>query len=175
MTLTRPLAVTIALLLAARPADAQQRETAVPAPSAASARQAPPPILTGSGPNGATLRCRDGSYPPPMAPVSACDGKGGVLVRFPMKATPQQAAAPAPPATRAGARAAARPEARPTPPDSFVPWRVRAAQVNAENAALRPPSGATLRCNDGTWIVRDTTQARCAARGGVQMILPQRP
>lgn len=171
MTSLRHLATVLAVLCAATAADAQQRETAVPASSAGSARQAPTPILTGSGPNGATLRCRDGSYPAPMAPTSACDGKGGVLVRFPVKATPQQAATAAPPA----ARSAARSNPLPAPPESFVPWRARAAQVNAQNAAQRPPAGATLRCNDGTWIVSDTTQARCANAGGVQMRLPHRP
>jgi len=151
---------------------AQQQEAAVPVAGSPTRRQPPPPIMRGSGPNGATIRCRDGSYPAPMAPDAACEGKGGVGVRYPLQATPQQVAPPAPPPAM---RAVGRPEARPAPPDSFVPWRERAARVEAENEKLRLPEGATLRCGDGTWILRDTTSARCAGRGGVQLRFAGRP
>ena len=37
------------------------------------------------------------------------------------------------------------------------------------------PNGATLRCTDGTWIVRDTTSVRCASHGGVQLRIAPGP
>jgi hypothetical protein len=170
-SLTRPvLAGAAALLLAIAPAGAQQRpETAVPVGDAPAAGPNRNTTLRGTGPNGATLRCRDGSYPAPLAPESACDGKGGVLLRFPVRATPQAVQAPARPTVQAQARVVAPDTARPA---GFTPWRERRAAVAAENAAQRPPEGATLRCGDGSWVLRDTTSARCAARGGVALRLP---
>lgn len=141
------------LLAAAQPARAQQTETAVPVNG------------TGRGPNGATLRCKDGSYPAPGAADSACDGKGGVLVRFPARRTPPPPAAAAAPTRPAPPRTVR----DTTPPEGFVPWRERRARAAAEDAQLRIPEGATLRCRDGEWILRDSTTARCAAHGGVQL------
>jgi hypothetical protein len=167
----RPLATaTLALVFAASVATAQQRgEAAVPV-GTGSTRQAPAPVLTGSGPNGATLRCRDGSYPAPMATDDACASKGGVLARFPLRPTPQPAAAPTRP-TRSSLRAA--PDSARRAPDDFVPWRERRAAAAAEEARRRPPAGATLRCGDGSWVVGDTTSARCATKGGVTLRIAQ--
>lgn len=152
----RWLAVVLMLGIAP-PALAQSQETAVPAPGMGG---------LGSGPNGATLRCKDGSYPAAGAADSACDGKGGVLVRFPVRRTPQPPAAVSAPTRPTVQRAAARDT---TPPAGFVPWRERRARAAEESAQQRMPEGATLRCTDGTWVVRDTTSVRCAAHGGVQL------
>jgi len=145
------------LLGIAQPALAQRQETAVPAPGMGG---------VGSGPNGATLRCKDGSYPAPGAADAACDGKGGVLVRFPARRTPQPPAAVSAPTRPPAVRAAPRDT---TPPAGFVPWRERRARAAEESAQQRMPEGATLRCSDGTWVVRDTTSVRCASHGGVQL------
>lgn len=154
----------VALLAVAQPAQAQGTEIAVPAPGMGG---------NGSGPNGATLRCKDGSYPAAGAPDSACDGKGGVLVRFPVRQRPQPTAAVTAPRRPAAARTAPRDT---TPPDGFVPWRDRRSAAAADDAKLRAPDGATLRCTDGTWVVRDTTSLRCASHGGVQLrIAPSTP
>lgn len=128
-----------------------------------------PTVGRGTGPNGATMRCRDGSYPAPGAAATACDGKGGVLVRFPVRATPQQRAQPA--AVRAVPAKAPRDTA---PPAGFSPWKNRAAAAASQNA-VSAPQGATLRCQDGTWIARDTSSVRCAPYGGVQARIAQPP
>jgi len=122
---------------------------------------------TGTGPNGATLRCRDGSYPAPNAADSACETKGGVLVRFPLRRVPQPVAAgtgsaSATPSARAPRADSAAAEIR--RPEGFVPYAERAAQN-----PTAPPEGATLLCTNGTYVVRDTTSARCATHGGVQL------
>jgi hypothetical protein len=113
------------------------------------------------------------------APDSACEGKGGVLVRFPtVRPGPEEAA-------RANARAAeseaaARRARRPAradsvaPPAGFVPF----SQSRASRDTLAPPpEGATLLCGDGSYVVRDTTAVRCQSRGGVRLRLeaPRRP
>lgn len=123
----------------------------------------PEPTLTGSGPNGATIRCRDGSHPAPNAAASACDDKGGVGLRYPMRAVPN------PVVTAPAAAAAATPPAAvraPEPP--LRPWSERAAEVREAERAAMPPRDATLHCNDGTFIARDTSAARCATHGGVR-------
>lgn len=151
----------VLLLGIAQPALAQSTETAVPVVGTTG---------RGAGPNGATMRCKDGSYPEAGAADSACDGKGGVLVRFPVRRAPQPAAAmraPSPPPAR-------RAVTDTTTPAGFVPWRDRRARVAAESARQRMPDGATLRCQDGEWIVRDTTSARCATHGGVQLRIAPR-
>lgn len=168
----------LAAVMFAPDAAAQGAETAVPV--------GPAPI--GMGPNGATLRCRDGFLPPAGAPDAACQGHGGVLARFPLRRTPSRA-------TEAQATARAEAEARErergssssnaamaaaradsTRPTGFEPYAVRRARADSLNrAAATPPAGATLLCTDGTWIVRDTTQARCASHGGLRLILPTSP
>lgn len=168
----------LAAVMFAPDAAAQGTETAVPV--------GPAPV--GMGPNGATLRCRDGFLPPAGAPDAACQGHGGVLVRFPLRRTPSRA-------TEAQATARAEAEARErergsssssaamaaaradsTRPAGFEPYAVRRARADSLNrAAATPPAGATLLCTDGTWIVRDTTQARCASHGGLRLILPTSP
>lgn len=157
----------VLVLAAARPALAQTQETAVPAPGMAG---------TGTGPNGATLRCKDGSYPAPGAVDSACDGKGGVLVRFPVRRNPQPPAAVSAPRPTAARQAASQAVRDTTPPEGFVPWRERRARASEETSQQRMPEGATLRCEDGTWVVRDTTSVRCATHGGVKLrIAPPMP
>jgi hypothetical protein len=130
---------------------------------------APSATVVGHGPNGATLRCRDGSYPTPGAPDSACDAKGGVLTRFPVVRRPA--------ASTGAAVRAARPARDPrlstrdtTPPEGFVSHEEMRRQVQAENArGGRPPEGATLLCANGTYVVADTSATRCAQAGGVRL------
>lgn len=147
-----------ALTVHASPASAQQ------AP-----RSAPDSAVVGHGPNGATLRCRDGSYPSAGAPDSACDTKGGVLARFPVvrrpAATPAAQVRKAPPAR--DPRLTTRDT---TPPEGFVTHEEMRRQVQAANArGGRPPEGATLLCANGTYVVADTAAARCAQAGGVRL------
>ncbi len=132
-------------------------------PSTVDSTRSKPVNLVGLGPNGATLRCRDGSYPAPFAADVACDGKGGVMYRFRVRGTPppppSRATFVAPPAAAVNAPAAERPPSR----------------ANVVIPAERPPEGATLLCKDGSFIVADTTSARCADRGGVKVrFLPRR-
>ena len=176
MTLRRSAILVCAGVLTAiatpRTATAQATETAVPVG----------PAAVGVGPNGATLRCRDGFYPPAGARDSACQDRGGVLVRFPLRRTPSrateaQAAAARDAAARRSTRTATAPaRADSSAPAGFEPYAVRRARADSINrAANTPPVGATLLCTDGTWIVRDTTQSRCATHGGVRVILPPTP
>jgi len=154
-------------------ATAQGTETAVPVG----------PASVGMGPNGATLRCRDGFYPAPGAADSACQDHGGVLARFPLRrgtptraAEAQAAALRAADTQRAQRSATATARADSTRPAGFEPYAQRRARADSLNrAAATPPAGATLLCGDGSWVVRDTTQARCATRGGVRLILPTTP
>ncbi len=137
----------------------------------------PDPALVGHGPNGATLRCRDGSYPAPGAADSACDGKGGVLIRFPLVRRPAAATATQTRPTPAARNAA--PSARDSvlPPEMLTHDAMR-REVEASNAlGGRPPAGATLLCANGTYVVADTSSARCAQAGGVRLRFepPRRP
>ncbi len=164
-----------ALAICALPLSAQATETAVPvgAPAPAS-----PTAVRGNGPNGATLRCRDGSYPAPGAPDAACADKGGVLVRFPTRNVPTPPARQVPPQVRAaqgGAQPAASAVRADSAPAGFSPWRDRESKAAEEARAQRAPEGATLRCVDGTWIVRDTASTRCSAHGGLQLRVNPRP
>lgn len=163
------MVVLLALTAAAR-LEAQAGTTPVGGTDA-SARAATtprPPIVErteGSGPNGATMRCKDGSYPPNGAPDSACDGKGGILVRFPLRrfpspsTLPKVVAAPAPPRPPADTAAALREPPMVNRAKEFLP-------------AERPPANATLQCYDGSFVVNDTTSTRCASRGGVLLRFP---
>lgn len=128
----------------------------------------------GFGPNGATLRCRDGSYPAAGAPDSACDGKGGVLVRYPSRPVRPAKAVAAP---AAGSAAAARTEPTATPaPADFVPFSEVQARVEGDKARrARPPEGATLLCQDGSYVVADTASIRCQQKGGVRARFTPQP
>lgn len=167
-----------AVLLVPADALAQGAETAVPV--------GPAPV--GMGPNGATLRCRDGFFPAPGAPDAACQDHGGVLARFPLRRTPSRAAeAQAAARTEGEARRAARGASSTSAamaaarsdsarPAGFEPIAVRRARADSLNrAANTRPDGATLLCTDGTWIVRDTVQARCRPHGGVRVVFPPAP
>lgn len=155
------------------PLAAQQRAPAsVPATAGASANAAAPArpprpaeTVTGTGPNGAKMRCKDGSYQPVSAPDSACEAKGGVLVRFPLRRVPERA--PRPPLISAPAVTAAA-------PDSGAARAATERGPKGAVAAPRPPDGATLMCGDGSFIVADSSPARCAGKGGVSVIYPER-
>lgn len=154
-----PLLV-LASVVALAPALGAQQPTPPPANAPAlrpsDSTRVVPSELTGTGPNGATLRCRDGSYPAAFAPESACDAKGGVLVRFRLRGRPgplpQPAATPAAPASLIAPPAAARPDP---------------ATLRIE--APVKPDGATLLCRDGTYVTADTSATRCARNGGVKV------
>jgi hypothetical protein len=94
---------------------------------------------------------------------SACDGKGGILVRFPLRRFPEASKTP-------------RVIAAPTPPRAAADTATSAAllrepaMVNRAKEflpAARTPDNATMQCTDGTFIVADTSSTRCATRGGV--------
>jgi hypothetical protein len=142
---------------------ASQTPVATPAAVRADSALVRPTDLRGLGPNGATLRCRDGSYPAPFAPESSCDAKGGVLVKFRVRGTP--APLPAPPAAPAAPASVTAPLMERPP-----------SKANTVIAAPVKPEGATLLCRDGTFVVADTSAIRCAQRGGVKVrFLPSRP
>ncbi len=157
-------------VVAAQAATPAQATTPAP-PAAMAASPASPTVpgetLTGSGPNGATMRCRDGSYPAPLAPDSACEGKGGILVRFPVLRRP----APRPAVKVTPAPALPGDEAASTAPSVETPT---ASRANIVIPAPRVPDGATMQCRDGSFVVADTSATRCSARGGVHVRFPQR-
>ena len=151
----------LAALTVAVPLPAQ--DAALAAPRSADSSSRAPAALRGAGPNGATLKCRDGSHPTANAPASACDGKGGVLLRYPMLRIPARPSAPA---------TVKAPEApRPTAPTR--PTTLRADPPTTVPTG-EPPADATQICRDGTMIRVDTTAAACAARGGVALRLRRR-
>lgn len=156
-------------LIATRGAAQAAAQAAVPSapPVAPSVPTRPAETLIGTGPNGATMRCRDGSYPSPNAADAACDANGGVLVRFPVRriparvtARPARVAAPAPPAITTDAPATT--PAFENRAKVFVP-------------AQTAPAGTTFQCVDGSYIVADTVRSRCATRGGVRVTFPAKP
>ncbi len=145
---------------------ASAQEAAIAAPSGTGTRA--PAALRGAGPNGATLKCRDGSHPAANAPSSACDGKGGVLLRYPMLRTPASANASANASAVVRAPAPPRPVAAPRQPT------VRGAPTPTVPLGP-PPEDATMACRDGTMIRRDTTTAACASHGGIALRFRPRP
>lgn len=174
MTLEIKLLALLALTTIASSGVAAQTAAAAPKANDAAARAAAsplPPIVErteGSGPNGATMRCKDGSYPPNGAPDSACNGRGGILVRFPLRRYPQPSTAPR-------LVAAPRPPSAPADTATANALLREPPMVNRAREFLpaeRPPAEATLLCNDGTFVVRDTTSTRCATRGGVMLRFP---
>lgn len=124
----RDLPLVAVLLGAASALPAQQASaTLAPARAADSAYRAPA-LVQGTGPGGATLRCRDGSHPAPNAPDAACQDRGGVLLRYPVRRRPA-------PVTEREFLAA---PAVPKTPDPIPPPRVRPAEGEAVGAK-RPP------------------------------------
>lgn len=131
-----------------------------------------PAATRGAGPNGATMRCKDGSHPAVTAPATACDARGGVLVRYPLLTTPvtpargEETVLPVPAAARPrdgvlgrGTTTSTRTTASATAP----------VETPGPRRAVRPPADATLLCGDGTFVRADTASARCAAHGGVKL------
>jgi hypothetical protein len=169
----------VAALLLTAPLLGAQQQSAPDRPVAAEPIARVRTTTVGTGPNGATMRCKDGSYSTATATAAttACDDKGGVLVRFPLRhvpvaATAEQAATGAPSVRGPGARTIVpAPPADTTLPAGFIPF----SQKRAATDTLRgPPVGATLLCTNGTYVVRDTTAARCATHGGVHLRLEPR-
>ncbi|MFZ9899148.1 MAG: hypothetical protein ACO3F5_06890 [Gemmatimonadaceae bacterium] len=145
---------------------ASAQDAAIAAPSGSGVRA--PAALRGAGPNGATLKCRDGSHPAANAPMSACDGRGGVLLRYPMLRTPASANA------SANASAVVRAPAPPRPVGAPRQPTVRGALTPTVPLGP-PPVDATMACRDGTMIRRDTTTAACASHGGIALRFRPRP
>lgn len=170
MALACTAALALALFCAPSVLAAQSRtETAVPVGGAE---------VRGMGPGGATLRCRDGFLPPAGAPDAACQERGGVMARYPLRRTPNRAAATRDSLARMSALRAAEaaqevPRADTARPAWFEPYATRRQRADSLNRASQTrPAGATLLCNNGTWIVRDTASARCASHGGVRVSIP---
>lgn len=168
----RSLLLAAALPLTAHPAAAQTAAMAAPRDSGYRA----PATTRGAGPNGATIRCRDGSHPVPNAPDAACDRKGGVLLRYPTLR------APARPTSTAGVVPAPAPPAAPARPTELrasgttAGMAPRGASTAAQAKVLSgrapagpPPRDATLLCGDGTVIRSDTASVACAPHGGVKL------
>jgi len=163
------LALTIAALPAAGAAQTPTSGGADARTAAAPPRPAKPAeTVTGTGPDGATMRCRDGSYPAPNAPDAACEAKGGVLVRFPVRRVPVTA----PRTARRPVPTTAEPAPAPAPNAVAAPFESRAKVVVPATPA---PANATFLCGDGTYVVADTSRARCATRGGVHLAFPRKP
>ncbi|MFM8566549.1 MAG: hypothetical protein ACKOCV_02520, partial [Gemmatimonadota bacterium] len=143
----------LAALAVAVPVAAQ--EAAMTAAGRSDSSYRAPATRRGAGPNGATLKCRDGSHPAANAPASACDGKGGVLLRYPMLRIPAR------PTTPATVKA-------PEPPRPATPARPTA--VRAAPAATiptgEPPADAPQNCRDDTLLRLATPAPAGAARGG---------
>jgi hypothetical protein len=122
--------------------------------------------VTGTGPGGATLRCRDGSFLVGPTEESACTAKGGLLVRFPLRRVPARTE---------------RPEAAPVPELPAVPQEATPSDAVLQNRARVvippevPPANATFQCRDGTFVVADTSRTRCGAHGGVRLAFPAKP
>ena len=162
-------ALMVALLTA--PVAAQQAAVqAAPASGGADSSYRAPGSVRGTGPGGATLRCRDGSHPAPFATDAACGEKGGVLMRYPVTRTP---APPAPRITTTSSRP--RPAVRQATLPSASDLLAATPASGAATASPRPPADASLLCADGTYVRADTSAARCAARGGVRARLPWIP
>ncbi|MBK7907630.1 MAG: hypothetical protein IPJ78_13860 [Gemmatimonadetes bacterium] len=125
-----------------------------------------PDRVTGTGPGGATLRCRDGSYLVGPTDDGACAAKGGLLVRFPLRRVPERTVRPA---------AAAVPEPPTRAQDAVPPDAVMENRARVVIPAEPPPANATFQCRDGTYVVADTSRARCGARGGVRLAFPAKP
>jgi hypothetical protein len=162
----------------ARPVGAQGAEaTRVRSPEAS--YQAPA-ATRGSGPNGATMRCKDGSHPAANAPATACASRGGVMFRYPLVVVPT--AVPAGETERvipvpAGARPREGARARGVGSDAATAragTERGATTVPGPRRAERPPADATLLCGDGTYVRADTASARCGAHGGVKLRLRPR-
>ena len=147
------------LLLASAPLAAQ---AAAPAGSpgaaatAAPARTPLPECVEGTGPNGAAMRCRDGTFQAVSAGDAACDARGGIAVRFPLKRTP---IAPAP----AGRRSAPAPAAGAASTAPAVQAAPFASRANVVVPAEPVPACASLQCGDGSYVVQDT-RARALRR-----------
>jgi hypothetical protein len=97
-------------------------------------------------PADAVALCRDGTFVIAPATVATCDARGGLQVAMPRQVPP-----PAP----------------------VVAAPVSAVDADAERANSTPPTGATMRCKDGTWLTGAQDATRCANSGGVAMLIAQ--
>ena len=158
----------------ATPAFAQQ-SSAKPEPP-----PAPAPTVNTKQPAGSTIRCKDGSWAPAGAAISACDTHNGLAYRLPV-ITP-----PPPPKTRPDAGVTKvtpppAPEGISAPETASPSMRVATslpAGANPGSAAPKappaPPADASLLCMDGTYLTGAAEPGRCGAYGGLTAILPKK-
>ncbi len=97
-------------------------------------------------PANAVALCNDQSFVVAPATPETCTARGGLKLILPARATPPAT----PPAAQASLQAAPAPSAT-------------------------PPSDATMRCKDGTWLSGTPAASRCDANGGLATILPPTP
>lgn len=120
-------------------------------PPASAAPTAPAATVAPVGPPAnAVAVCNDQSVILAPAAPSACATRGGVKVTL-----PAYRAVPAPEAVRPAPKG-------PTPATPSL-------------VSDTPPSGATMRCRDGSWLSGAPAPGRCDANGGTAAILPVAP
>lgn len=163
------LAVGLPVMATAAQAQVQPSKPAAPA--------APTPIVDKTRPDGALIRCNDGTWAPKGATVAACETHGGLAYRLP------EIIAPPAPLARPDAST---PKFTPRPAPSGALSSEERAQRNADAAAAQaksikttrvmaptaPPADATLACKDGTYLSGQAEAARCDAHGGLAVFLP---
>jgi len=144
-------AVTIAAL--AVPTGAlRAQQSASPPPSGAARRDqpAPPantnPVVVVEPAADAIAQCKDGTWIKAPGVVADCAKFGGLNIAMPPRRTP-------PPVAQA------------------APSRIRSV-VTADGP---PPSGATARCKDGTYLFTPANEHSCDSRGGLVVLISPKP
>jgi hypothetical protein len=84
---------------------------------------------------------------------------------------------PADCASRGGLRVALASRIKAPPPAPGTPAAVataaaRSSSVRVVSAAVAPPTGATARCKDATYVTTTPSPTVCDAHGGVSVIFP---
>ncbi|MDQ8155596.1 MAG: hypothetical protein P3B98_13160 [Gemmatimonadota bacterium] len=168
IAIRRACCVLSGLLFAGSVASSQDAQSTKPPAPPAPTR----PAVDLKKPDGATIKCKDGSWAPKGADASACDAHRGLAYRLPEITTPP-AAKPRPDAG----------QARPTPPNApEVVGGARDASGSARSsadiaerpAAAPPPSNAVMLCRDGTYLSGERVASRCDSHGGLTGFLPAR-
>jgi len=115
-------------------------------------------------PEGATARCKDGTYSTAETRRGACSGHGGIATWY----ADAKAKADAKPVTKTTATAA---KPKPAPSTTITP--------KSTPAPTTASGRATGRCQDGTTTTAQTKRGACSGHGGVTTwyadASPQRP